>query len=312
MHINNPSLNADPVVGLRFLWLELTNQCNLTCVHCYAESGPAPQRPDLLDTADFNRLLREAADIGCRAVQFIGGEPTLHRGLPGLIASARSLGYEHIEVYTNGTHLPPNLLACFKEHQVAVAVSVYADEPETHDAVTAKPGSHRRTIANLRRMAAAGLQLRAGIIAMAANQHRIDETIAFIKELGVENVRLDHVRHVGRGGGVADGEAGLQALCGACWQGSLCVAPDGTASPCIMSKAWPAGSVTASTLSEIITSPELLGARSLIRDRVWAPRQANAGNLSECSPDNKPPCAPELMCNPCLPLCTPTDPTRRP
>src|SRR5580658_702755 len=88
--------NAALLEGLSFLWLELTNKCNLSCAHCYAESGPRPSRKDVLTTNDYRRLLDEAAAIGCRAVQFIGGEPTLHRGLPELIAHARVLGYENV------------------------------------------------------------------------------------------------------------------------------------------------------------------------------------------------------------------------
>ncbi len=130
---------ASPISGLRFLWLELTNVCNLHCTHCYAESGPHPDRADLLSTADFKRLLREAADIGCRAVQFIGGEATLHPGLPQLIAYARHLEYEFVEVYTNATRLPSALLACFVQHSVSLAVSIYADEAAVHDTVNSAP-----------------------------------------------------------------------------------------------------------------------------------------------------------------------------
>ena len=127
---------ASEINGLRFLWLELTNVCNLHCAHCYAKVRPPPDRADVLSTADFERLLREAAVVGCRAVQFIGGEATLHPGLPQLIARARDLGYEFVEVDTNATRLPPALLACFVRHSVSLAVSIYADEAAVHDTVT--------------------------------------------------------------------------------------------------------------------------------------------------------------------------------
>jgi organic radical activating enzyme len=308
MHIRH-AREGDPMNGLRFIWLELTNRCNLACVHCYAESGPHPDRLDVLTTADFLRLLDEAAEIGCRAVQFIGGEPTLHPGLPELIAHARVRGYEHVEVYTNGTHLPPALLDCFVRHAVSVAVSVYADDAEMHDAVTARRGSHRRTIANLRKLIDAGLDVRAGVIAMDANQDRVEQTMAFLRAFGVQNIGLDYARGVGRGGDVACGDAGLQALCGACWQGSLCVAPDGSASPCIMSKAWPVGSTLTSGLSEIVESAELRGARTLIRDEVWAPREEKHPETM-CTPDV--PCRPcDPLCNPCMPICDPICPPAR-
>ena len=61
--------NLRALDGLRFLWLELTNRCNLTRAHCYAESGPRPSRKDALTAADYKRLLEEAAALGCRAVR---------------------------------------------------------------------------------------------------------------------------------------------------------------------------------------------------------------------------------------------------
>ena len=311
MHATTGTADTQALGGIHFLWLELTNRCNLACTHCYAESGPHPARADVLTTADFRRLLDEGAEIGCRAVQFIGGEPTLHRGLPELIAHARAGGYEHVEVYTNGTHLPPALLDCFVRHSVSVAVSVYGDDPDTHDRVTTRRGSHRRTIANLRKLVDAGLEVRAGVIAMETNRDRIDDTMAFVRGIGVPHVSLDQARGIGRGTDVTAGEAGLQALCGACWQGSLCVAPDGGASPCVMSKAWPVGSVLRESLAELARSAPLQDTRRLIRDRVWAPRDAaRRATIHEsdepCLPC--PPCAPqcEPLCPPCMPLCSPT------
>ncbi|MCJ7597684.1 MAG: radical SAM protein, partial [Methyloceanibacter sp.] len=45
---------------LDFLWLELTNRCNLQCVHCYTESHPHSGDRDLLTAQDYDRLMREA------------------------------------------------------------------------------------------------------------------------------------------------------------------------------------------------------------------------------------------------------------
>lgn len=309
LHTNATSLTnfdtsgASPIDGLRFLWLELTNLCNLQCTHCYAESGPHPDRADLLSTADFERLLKEAAVIGCRAVQFIGGEATLHPGLPQLIARARDLGYEFVEVYTNATRLPPALLACFVRHSVSLAVSIYADEAAVHDTVTRRRGSHARTIANVKKLVDAGLDVRVGVIAMDANADRIEPTLAFIRDLGVRRVSVDRARGIGRGADVTRGEAGLQALCGSCWKGRLCIAPDGVVSTCIMSKAWPVGTVLDSGLADLIESTSLRDVRRMIRDTVWEPR--HAADRDPCDPDG---CPPTLICHPSDPPCQPDNP----
>ncbi len=254
------------------------------------------------------RLLAEAAELGCRAVQFIGGEPTLHPALPRLIARSRELGYEHVEVYTNATHLPPALLDCFVTHEVSVAVSVYGDEAALHDAVTTRPGSHRRTVANLKRLVRAGLAVRGGVIAMDSNRHRIDQTARFLTDLGLAHVAVDEARGVGRGADVSAGESGLQALCGACWQGRLCGAPDGGVSPCIMSKGCTVGSAIVSSLADIVAGDALRRARALIQAEVWAPRQADS--LDPPTPCPPKPCDPDgsmptLVCPPSDPGCVP-------
>ena len=61
--------------GLQFLWLELTNRCNLRCGHCYTDSHPGSGHRDRLTTEDLESVLRQAYALGCRSVQFIGGEP---------------------------------------------------------------------------------------------------------------------------------------------------------------------------------------------------------------------------------------------
>jgi MoaA/NifB/PqqE/SkfB family radical SAM enzyme len=295
---------------LRFLWLELTNKCNLTCVHCYAESGPHPSRKDVLTTTDYRRLLAEAAALDCRSVQFIGGEATLHRGLPELIVEARRLGYETIEVFSNGTVLPEKLLKCLADNRVGMAVSVYADDPEVHDAVTGRTGSHRKTITNLQRMAAAGLQIRIGVIAMNLNKDRVERTVAFLRGLGFDDVGIDHARSIGRGAGVSEGDRGLQALCGECWRGSLCVAPDATVSPCVFSKDWSVGSAMESDLSDLVAGSRLREVRDLIRTDVWMPRQAaDRAPTWDCAPTG---CCPRNIARPISSLRMPAAPDHAP
>src|SRR5436305_1338940 len=105
--------NVREIRSTGFLWLEITPKCNLSCVHCYADSGPDEPLTQNMAPRDWIRVLDEAAQLSCRAVQFIGGEPTLHPDLPQLIGHARTLGFKVIEVYTNGTRLTESLKKTF-------------------------------------------------------------------------------------------------------------------------------------------------------------------------------------------------------
>ena len=56
-----------------YAWIELTNQCNLRCVHCYNETEHRVKKQ--LSYDDFVHVVDELVRIGVKSVQLIGGEP---------------------------------------------------------------------------------------------------------------------------------------------------------------------------------------------------------------------------------------------
>ncbi len=310
MHIPTTSLaRSDKSKPLDFVWLELTNRCNLKCLHCYAESGPRSGSSDVLSEADYLDLIEQIYGLGCRKLQFIGGEPTLNRSLPRLIEAAYFTGFEFIEVFTNLTRLPDELLATFSRFGVAVATSFYSHKPQTHDLITGQSGSFERTVRNLRRVLGAGLTLRVGIIRMEQNEHEFIEAWEFLERLGVKQIGSDRVRKIGRA--ASGNSCELGELCGSCAAEILSIGPDGVVSPCNMSKRWSVGSILETRLEEIATSPRLLELRREIREEVQK-RTANEIKAS-CNPKNCVPyssCCPTTQaCYPCAPNgCTPCRP----
>jgi uncharacterized radical SAM superfamily Fe-S cluster-containing enzyme len=84
--------------------LEVTQRCNLHCPVCFADAGGSPaQDPSLEVVADWYRRLLEAG--GPYNIQLSGGEPTVRDDLPGIVALGRSLGFEFIQINTNGLRL---------------------------------------------------------------------------------------------------------------------------------------------------------------------------------------------------------------
>jgi len=220
---------------LDFLWLEITPKCNLECRHCYAESSPKRELSGDMGLSDWLRMLGDAAEAGCRAVQFIGGEPTLHPHLPEMIAHADSLGYKHIEVFTNATAIRPKLLESFVSARVQIATSFYSDDGSTHDQITQHIGSFRRTVAGIRQCIEAGLQVRAGIVETPLNTGHALNAAKLLAELGVKSIRVDRQREIGRGLAHAANADSMSSLCGQC-RGTLCVTASGAMFPCVFSR----------------------------------------------------------------------------
>jgi len=292
---------ANRLDALSFLWLEITGKCNLTCSHCYADSSPTGELYGSMTHRDWLRSLDEATELGCRRVQFIGGEPTMHPRLRDLVDHANHRGFELIEVFTNATRLGADLLGCFQRNRVHVASSFYSDDPVVHEGITQSEGSWLRTVSGIRSVIAAGLPIRVGVIETSRNQGHGGRAIAFVKGLGVERVELDRQRGVGRASqvSVATDQEPYSELCGQCWKGKLCITPSGTAYPCVFARFCPVGDAREG-LGKIVRSQRVTDFRTRLRED----RQAIAihGNNHLCEPSDCRPnvgCPPdEMSCNP--------------
>ncbi|MFD7512352.1 radical SAM protein [Streptomyces sp. NPDC059853] len=242
----------------RFAWLEITGFCNLRCRHCYADSSPQGTHGTMTD-ADWLRVLGELGGLGVRDVQFIGGEPTLHPGLPGYIDRALAQGMA-VEVFSNMTHIGPRLWDTLRRDGVRLAFSYYSDDPAAHDAVTGTGGAHARTRANIRRARELGVPLRGNVIELPAPAHA-EGGRRDLLELGIREVGTDRIRPYGRGAAdVRDGVEGADGaarapecggLCGRCGHGRLAVLPDGRVTPCVFARRLTLGNVREQSLSEI-------------------------------------------------------------
>lgn len=101
--------------------LEVTQRCNLHCAFCFAaqfdgaaETGQVSPDPDLATLEGWYRGLLRAS--GPCNVQLSGGEPTLRDDLPAIVALGRELGFDFIQVNTNGLRFAhdPDYVAALK------------------------------------------------------------------------------------------------------------------------------------------------------------------------------------------------------
>ena len=288
---------------LNFLWLELTNRCNLQCIHCYTKSGPHTGGGDILTPENYEDLMSEAHGLGCKKIQFIGGEPQLNPQFKRLLRFSTEVGFDFIEVFSNLTKLDEETLEISVENGVHFATSVYSDDPAAHDRITTVPGSHRRTIGNLRRLVDRGVPARAAIISMDNDGEATERTGQFLRGLGasVGGNRSTEVREFGRGQEVVGKSESMDRLCGHCWNGNLAVAPNGNAMPCVMARQWPVGNVLENSLGDILNGDALRATRRQIYERAWMQTACEPFCMQSCGPDLSCPCNPLLCQQSCAP-----------
>ncbi|MGH3717654.1 MAG: radical SAM protein [Pseudonocardiaceae bacterium] len=275
---------------LSFVWLEITGKCQLTCSHCYAESEPNGG-DGAMSSADWCRVIDEVAQLGGRMVQFIGGEPTLYRGLPDLVHRALNQGLE-VEVFSNLVHVSSELWEAFAQRGVRLATSYYSDDAAEHEAITQSRGSYARTKANIAEAVHRSIPLRVGLVDLRDGQ-RVEQARAELRALGATAIGTDHLRQVGRG--ARQRRPSMDQLCGHCAREKVAVSPNGDVWPCVFARWMPVGNIRRNTLVEILTGPEMASVTSTLAEHFPVPVM---------------PCVPE-MCNPqcgpnCGPACNPS------
>lgn len=312
--------NNDMQRHLSFLWLELTNKCNLHCTHCYAESSPTSNSCNILSVKDWKQIIADGVKLHCQSISFIGGEPLLHPSIKALAQYARENGYNIIEIYTNGLLLNDELITFAKSNNLHIAISFYSLRQEIHETITRKKGSFSKTLSAIKKSLKANLPLRVGIIKMKENWNDIDQTRDYLTKLGVRKIGIDRVRRVGRSTKIKssnnNGEQ-FEELCGNCWKGRLCVSENGRAYPCVFSRKTDLGDVRIG-LEEIISSKKLLNFRDKVekfnKQRKMSQFSSSCGpdHHDTCGPDwkihtdpNPSPCSPDSSCGPDDKTCGP-------
>lgn len=92
---------------ITYLRISVTDRCNFRCVYCMPATGIdiAPQAK-LLTFEEITRVARVGAELGVNKIRLTGGEPTVRRDLPTLVAMLKNIdGIEELAMTTNAVTL---------------------------------------------------------------------------------------------------------------------------------------------------------------------------------------------------------------
>jgi PqqA peptide cyclase len=177
------------------LLAELTHACPLSCSYC---SNPLEltKRSAELATADWHRVLDEAADLGVLQSHFSGGEPLLRRDLVELVGHASSLGM-YTNLVTSAIGLSrPRAHALREAGLDHVQVSIPADEPVLSDRL-AGISSFDKKIEAARLVKELGWPLTLNVVLHRQNIDRVEAILGWVEELGADRVELANTQYYG-------------------------------------------------------------------------------------------------------------------
>lgn len=190
-HVNSISEICKDNTSCNFAWIEITNKCNLKCLHCYNDSEV--HSSTLMSLENYKMVIDSLLAAKVKKIQLIGGEPfTAARMLKKMLDY--TIGkFEFIEVFTNGTLLSNEWFTYLSDNSINVALSVYSYDPVIHDKITGTEGSHRKTNATIRKLSDYGIKYRVCNVLMKGVEIGKPQTALYTL-----NQDKDVIRMVGR------------------------------------------------------------------------------------------------------------------
>jgi MoaA/NifB/PqqE/SkfB family radical SAM enzyme len=179
--------------------MNVTYVCNNHCTFCavgtrtQVDGHPTRQREHLV----------KYARMGVRMVDFDGGEPTLNPELVPLIRGARALGYERVNVTTNGR-------MCFYDEfarrlvtsgLTTLLFSVHGPDATTHAQQVGVAEAFEQTIGGIQncvKHAPDGVELGMNITLTKGNTEKLPEVAALAWDLGLKWLNVQFLTPFGR------------------------------------------------------------------------------------------------------------------
>ncbi|BAO45644.1 radical SAM/SPASM domain-containing protein [Thiolapillus brandeum] len=171
----------------------ITYKCNLRCVFCYAGCNCTTQPVNdekVMTVREIETVLHKLWHEGrVPSVSFTGGEPTLHKQLPDLIAYAKELGMR-VNLITNGTRIDALLAQRLKDAGLDSAqVSLEGTSAEIHNLVTQGQSSFDRTVAAVGHLKTVGIRVHTNTTINRMNVHEMPDMPRFVRQV-LDNERF--------------------------------------------------------------------------------------------------------------------------
>lgn len=175
---------------------QLTNECNLACLHCIEESGPGKAFRDELGRTEIFEILAQLSANDVPYLSLSGGEPMLHPLFFDMVEHICADGIQ-LKIETNGHYL--SLENCRRLNELgvkAVQVSLDGATRETFNRMRVR-GDFDRAIEGIRTLRDSGVPVEINYSPTKFNVHEIGAAVDLACELGAYSFYTGRTMHTG-------------------------------------------------------------------------------------------------------------------
>ncbi|MDH5717130.1 MAG: radical SAM protein [Spirochaetia bacterium] len=184
--------NMPPVI----VW-NITNECNMTCPHCYA-SAKLKKNNDELGTSEMYKIIDKLSDYGIKIIIFSGGEPLLRDDVFNIIEYAAKKNI-HCHLSSNGVLISKEKAQNLKKsgiNYVGVSIDGLSD---FNDSYRGMSGAFLKALEGIKNAANAGLETGIRITLTDKNSAQLGDMLNLAIENNIHRFYLSHLVYGGRG-----------------------------------------------------------------------------------------------------------------
>ncbi|KYK24463.1 hypothetical protein AYK24_06150 [Thermoplasmatales archaeon SG8-52-4] len=139
----------------RFGLYELTLMCNMNCIHCGSSAGQ--KRINELTTEEWNKVTEQLADLNCKEITLLGGEPFLRKDWYDISKEIKDLGIK-VTYMSNGFLINEKVITKLRKIEPkTVSVSIDGAKRETHDEIRQLKNSFDKCLEAISNLKKAGI-----------------------------------------------------------------------------------------------------------------------------------------------------------
>lgn len=165
------------------LFLELTHNCNLKCVHCFNCDNKKVKQ---ISFEEIKPIIDDAYDLGVFHVTVSGGECTTNKDFLKIVKYIRHKKIQ-LEIYTNGQNLYDDE-QLFNEivslYPYKVSLSLYSMDENIHDSITSVKGSHYKTVSVIKKLIDNNINVAIKCFVTNMNADSYNDVNDFAKSIG--------------------------------------------------------------------------------------------------------------------------------
>ncbi len=154
----------------------LNYNCSAKCLFC-SQDFEWRKEPNDLSFEKAVEFMYLAYKNGYRRLGFTGGEPTLRKELPKLIALAKKIGFGYVRIQTNGIRLADFDYAksLADAGLTFVKYSIHGDTADLHDELVAVPGAFEKCLKSIENLKKLKIGIGVNIVLNEKNYRRLPE-----------------------------------------------------------------------------------------------------------------------------------------